>query len=406
MPFWSVIPFVCLLLVIAILPVTAKRFWESNINRAVLVSLISLPILVWLLQHDPHALWHSLHEYFSFIVLLGALYVISGGIALTGDLRATPKVNAVFLSVGCVLASFIGTTGASMVLIRPFLKTNSERTHTSHLTFFFIFLVSNCGGLLTPLGDPPLFLGYLRGVPFFWTLKLFFPWLIMNGLLLFIFYLWDRWAYRLESQEALKQDEAKISTLKLDGSKNFLFFGGVLCGVFLPSPWRELLMVLMSLLSLWVGSKTARHNNHFTWHPIVEVAILFAGIFVTMVPALVLLTQHATTFGLTKPWQFFWLTGMLSSFLDNAPTYVTFLSLAQGLGLPAEVAGIPETILMAISLGAVFMGANTYIGNGPNFMVKAIADHFGFKTPSFFRYTAYAIVILFPIYGVIHLIFL
>lgn len=406
MPIWSVIPFVCLLLVIAILPVAANRFWESNLNRAVLVSLISLPILVWLLWYDSHALLHSLREYFSFIVLLGALYVISGGIALTGDLQATPKVNTAFLSVGCVLASFIGTTGASMVLIRPFLRTNSERAHTSHLTFFFIFLVSNCGGLLTPLGDPPLFLGYLRGVPFFWTFKLFFPWLIMNGLLLFIFYLWDRWAYRSESQAVLKKDIAQIEPLRLDGWKNFLFFGGVLCGVFLPSPWREALMVLMSLLSLWVGSKTARRENRFTWHPIVEVAILFAGIFVTMVPALILLKQHASVFGLTKPWQFFWLTGLLSSFLDNAPTYVTFLSLAQGLGLPGEVVGIPENILMAISLGAVFMGANTYIGNGPNFMVKAIADHSGLKTPSFFRYLGYAILILFPLYGIIHLIFL
>lgn len=405
-PFWSVIPFVCLLLVIAILPVVSHRFWESNLNRVVLVSLISLPILVWLSWHHPHELLHSLHEYISFIILLGALYVISGGIALTGDLRATPRVNTIFLLVGCILANFIGTTGASMVLIRPFLRTNSEREHTSHLPLFFIFLVSNCAGLLTPLGDPPLFLGYLRGVPFFWTFKLFLPWLTMNGLLLLIFYLWDQRAYRLESKKALRKDASHVKPLRLDGWKNFLFFGGVLYGVFLPSPWRELLMVHMSLLSLWIGSKAARRENRFTWHPIVEVGILFAGIFVTMVPALALLKQQASAFGLVKPWQFFWLTGILSSFLDNAPTYLTFLSLAQGLGLPSEVVGIPANILMAISLGAVFMGANSYIGNGPNFMVKAIADHSGFKTPSFFRYMIYAIVVLFPLYGIIHLIFL
>lgn len=405
-PFWTALPFVVLLLLIAVLPVTAPRFWELNRNRGILVALISLPILLWLIRHQPHELAHTLHEYTSFITLLGALYVISGGIALTGDLRATPKNNTLFLAVGCLLASFIGTTGASMVLIRPFLKTNSERRHTKHLAVFFIFIVSNCGGLLTPLGDPPLFLGYLRGVPFFWTLKLFLPWLTMNGILLMMFYFWDRRAYHLESKQDLQKDITHIVPLQLDGWKNLLFIGGVLYGVFLPSPWKELLMVHMALLSLWVGSKTARRKNHFTWHPILEVTILFAGIFITMVPALNLLKSHASEFGLHEPWQFFWTTGILSSFLDNAPTYLTFLSLAQGLELAPEVIGIPENILAAISLGAVFMGANSYIGNGPNFMVKAIADHSGFKMPSFFLYMAYAGMVLFPLYLIVQLIYL
>ena len=406
LPFWSVIPFVCLLLVIAILPIVVPHFWESNRNRGILVALLSLPILILFLKNNPLAMLHSVEEYFSFIVLLASLYVISGGICVTGDLRATPTVNTAFLAIGAILANFIGTTGASMVLIRPFLKTNSERKNTSHLPMFFIFIVSNCGGLLTPLGDPPLFLGYLQGVPFFWTLKLFPIWLVMIGLLLTIFFIWDQRAYRNETKEALRFDKTSIQPLRLKGWRNFLLLGGVLYGVFLPTPWRELLMIHMTVLSLIIGPKIARHKNLFSWGPIIEVAILFAGIFITMVPALMLLKQHAPAFGISGPGQFFWMTGFLSGLLDNAPTYLTFLSLAQGLRLPAEVVGVPENILTAISVGAVFMGANSYIGNGPNFMVRAIADHSGFKTPSFFLYMGYAVVVLFPIYGIIHFIFL
>ena len=247
---------------------------------------------------------------------------------------------------------------------------------------------------------------YLRGVPFFWTLRLLPHWAIVVGLLLLIFYLWDRRVYRRETKKALKKDRLSIEPLRLQGWRNLLFLGGVLYGFFLPAPWREILMVHMGFLAFFFGSKTARNHNRFTWRPIVEIAILFAGIFITMVPALMLLKQHGPEFGITKPWQFFWLTGALSALLDNAPTYVTFLSLAQGLGLPGEVVGVPEKILEAISLGAVFMGANSYIGNGPNFMVKAIADHSGFKTPSFFLYMVYAGVVLLPIYAIIHLIFL
>ena len=292
-----------------------------------------------------------------------------------------------------------------MKLIRPFLKTNSERKITAHLPVFFIFVVSNCGGMLTPLGDPPLFLGYLRGVPFFWTLKLFPIWAFTIGALLAIFFIWDSRAHRHETRKALAADRTHIQPIRLMGWSNVLFLGGVLYSVFLPSPWREILMIHMALLSLFFGSKKARHHNQFTWGPILEVAILFAGIFVTMVPALMILGERAAAFGVREPWHFFWLTGILSSFLDNAPTYLTFLSLGQGLHLPADLVGVPTKILEAISAGAVLMGANSYIGNGPNFMVKAIVDHAGFKTPSFFGYMWYAAKVLVPLYLLVHLIF-
>ena len=404
-PLWSALPFILLLLAIAILPLVTPHFWQHDRNKGLVVLLLSLPVLVFLWREEPAAIFHTLHEYISFICLLGSLFVISGGISLRGDLLATPKVNTMFLAVGAILANLIGTTGASMVLIRAFLKTNSERKNTPHLPVFFIFVVSNCGGLLTPLGDPPLFLGYLRGVPFFWTLKLFPIWATMIGALLTVFYFLDRRAYRRESRKDLRLDRTHIQPLRLHGSVNLLFLGGVLYGVFLSSPWRELLMIHMALLSLFLGPKTARHENRFHWGPIVEVALFFAGIFVTMVPALMLLKEHGPEFGVTQPWHFFWITGTLSSFLDNAPTYLTFLSLGQGLGMAGDVVGVPSAILKAISVGAVFMGANSYIGNGPNFMVKAIADIYGFRTPSFFGYMLYAAKILVPMYLLITLIF-
>ncbi len=405
MPFWSSLPFVVLLLAIAILPLLLPHFWESNRHKGLIVGLLSLPILILLMRQNPAEIFHTLKEYFSFLCLLGSLFVISGGIAVHGDLKATPRVNTVFLALGACLANFIGTTGASMVLIRPFLRTNSERKITQHLPVFFIFVVSNCGGLLTPLGDPPLFLGYLRGVPFFWTLRLFPIWALMIGMLLLIFYLWDSKAYHREAKKDLIADTAQVQPIRLEGWSNLLFLGGVLYSVFLSTPWRELLMIHMAILSIFFGSKTARRHNRFAWGPLLEVAILFAGIFITMVPALTLLREHGAEFGIHEPWHFFWGSGLLSSFLDNAPTYLTFLSLAQGLGGHAEIVGVSARLLMAISAGAVMMGANSYIGNGPNFMVKAIADHTGFKTPSFFGYMFYALVVLFPLYGVVHFLF-
>ncbi|MBI2345812.1 MAG: sodium:proton antiporter [Deltaproteobacteria bacterium] len=405
-PYWTVIPFVLLLIAIACSPLLAPHIWESNRSKALVTFSCALPILCWLLVDDPAALRHTALDYASFICLLGSLFVISGDIAVTGDLRATPAVNTAFLAVGALLANLIGTTGASMVLIRSFLRTNSERQHTRHLPVFFIFIVSNCGGMLTPLGDPPLFLGYLRGVPFFWTITLFPIWAVATGALLVAFYCWDRIAYAREGPQALALDRARIRPLRFEGGINLLFLAGVLAAVFLPSPGRELLMIAMAAASLRLGPNVARRLNRFTWGPIVEVAILFAGIFITMVPALELLRANAPAFGLSKPWHFFWTTGILSSLLDNAPTYLTFLAVAQGLNLPADLVGVPEALLRAISVGAVLMGANTYIGNGPNFMVKAIADHAGFHTPSFLGYMRYAVMVLFPIYFLVHWIFL
>lgn len=404
-PLWTALPFVALLLAIAFLPLAAPHYWEAHRHKAAVAGCCALPILIWLLLHDGTLLLHTLGEYGAFLCLLGALYVIAGDIAVTGDLRATPRVNTAFLATGAVLANCIGTTGASMVLIRSFLRTNSERRHIAHLPVFFIFIVSNCGGLLTPLGDPPLFLGFLRGVPFFWTLRLFPIWLVTNTLLLAVFYVWDRLAYRRETARDRALDRAAIQPLRCAGGINMLFLAGVLVAVFLPAPWRELVMLAMAAGSWYLGPNVARRTNRFTWGPIVEVAILFAGIFITMVPALLLLKLHGPAFGIQTPGQFFWATGLLSGALDNAPTYLTFFSLAQGLHLPAEIVGVPTAVLTAISVGAVLMGANTYIGNGPNFMVKAIADHAGFRTPSFFGYVGYAVLILFPIYGLLHAIF-
>ncbi|OQX66924.1 MAG: sodium:proton antiporter [Sorangiineae bacterium NIC37A_2] len=397
----AVLPFATLLLCIAALPLIFHHFWESNRNKGIITAILAAPVAVWLASHDPHALEHSAIEYVSFICLLGSLFVVSGGIHVSGDLEATPKVNAVLLGIGAVLANFIGTTGASMVLIRLVLRTNSERKNTSHIPFFFILLVSNCGGLLTPLGDPPLFLGYLRGVPFFWTLNLLPVWLLAVSYLLTLFVIVDRRAYAAEPASAIAEDVSHVEPVRVTGLMNIALLLGIVLAVFLPTPYRELVMVALTVVSLVFGSKEARQKNDFSFGPILEVAILFAGIFVTMVPALALLKEHGSSLGLVSPWHYFVVTGALSSVLDNAPTYLTFLSAAQGLGLPAEVVGVPQIHLFAISAASVLMGANTYIGNGPNFMVKAIADSQAYETDNFVSYAIKAIFALTPIYLVI-----
>jgi Na+/H+ antiporter NhaD/arsenite permease-like protein len=402
---WAVVPFVGLLLSIALLPLRAPHFWESHKNKGLVAFLWSLPIAVYFLFHMPHELVLSMKDYASFLLLLTALFIVSGGIVLKGDLKATPEVNALFLLVGAVLANFIGTTGASMLLIRPMLKTNSERRHTKHIPIFFIFLVSNIGGLLTPLGDPPLFMGFIKGVPFFWTLKLLPIWAVMVGGVLLMFYLYDSLQYRKEECRDLIRDRQRVVPLHLTGTINFLWVAGIIAGIFLPFPRREGMMILMAVLSLLTTKRQCRIDNRFTYNPIVEVAILFAGIFVTMIPALLILNAHGAAIGITRPWQFFWTTGALSSFLDNTPTYLAFFSMAQGLGLNGEMMGIPTLFLQAISVGAVFMGANSYIGNGPNFMVKVIAEEHKLKMPSFFGYMVYSFAILIPLYVVVTLIF-
>jgi Na+/H+ antiporter NhaD/arsenite permease-like protein len=302
------------------------------------------------------------------------------------------------------LASLLGTTGASMLLIRLLLRTNSERRHTRHIPFFFILLVSNAGGLLTPLGDPPLFLGFLRGVPFAWTLRLFPIWLLAVGYLLVLFYWIDRRAYAREAAADLAKDAQQFEPLQIYGRLNLLWLAVIVLSVFFPSPIREAAMVGSAAASLLIGGRTGRNLNAFSFSPIAEVAILFAGIFITMSPALLLLEQKGPALGLSAPWHFFLVSGALSSVLDNAPTYLTFLTAAQStstsLGLAIDVVSVPASLLAAVSAGSVLMGANTYIGNGPNFMVKSIAEASGYRMPSFGRYAMMAILILSPVYVV------
>ncbi len=414
-PLYICLPFAFLLLLIAVMPLTFSHFWEKNRNKAIITAIVSLPVFIFLVLNSPTELVHTFEEYISFIVLLASLFIISGGILVTGDLRATPKVNTAFLLIGAVIANFIGTTGASMLLIRPLINTINERKHIYHIPIFFIFIVSNIGGSLTPLGDPPLFLGYLRGVPFTWTLHLFPMWLTALTILLGIFYIWDSYCYRKETPRDIQKDITKRVPLKISGGINLLFLIGVIIPVLfqIPAPYRELVMGLMTILSLIFTKKELRKDNKFTFYPISEVAILFVGIFITMVPLLVLLEEKGASLGITKPWQYFWFTGLLSSFLDNAPTYLTFTSLAESVtrslghgGFPiVHGIGVRQDLLLAISCGAVFMGANTYIGNGPNFMVKSIVEEQKIKVPHFFEYIMYSGMILLPIFLIITLIF-
>ncbi len=402
---WA-LPFAGMLLAIAVLPLAAPNFWESNSRKLLVAGVLAAPVLALYLRAQPSALVDTAGEYASFIVLLAGLFVISGGIHLSGDVPATPLANAGFLGLGAILASFIGTTGASMLLIRPLLQTNAQRKHVAHTVVFFIFLVSNIGGCLTPLGDPPLFLGYLEGVPFAWTLRLLPHWLFTTALVLAVYVAWDRRAYAGEARADRRRDAFEVRPLRVTGKANAFLLLGVLAAVaLLRAPWREVAILAFSAVSYAGTDPEVRRANRFTFHPILEVAVLFAGIFVTMQPALDLLRARGAELGVHAPWQFFWATGALSSFLDNAPTYLTFLALAQGLELPSNVAGVPDPILAAVSVGAVFMGANTYIGNGPNFMVRSIAEERGVRMPSFGGYMLYSGAVLIPVFLLVTLVF-
>lgn len=401
-----VLPFVAMLLAIAFLPLFAPRFWGSNRRKLGVAGALALPVLVLYLRRHPASLVHVAGDYVSFILLLGSLFVISGGILLEGDLRATPRNNTAFLAVGAVLANVVGTTGASMLLVRPLLQSNQQRRRVWHTVVFFIFVVANVGGCLTPLGDPPLFLGYLQGVPFTWTLRLLPEWAFAVGALLLVYHLWDRREYAREMGRDRLRDRLDVRPLRIGGKENAVYLLGVVAAVaFLGPPWRELALVALAAASLARTPRDLRAANHFTWHPILEVAALFAGIFVTMLPALDLLRARGAELGVREPWQFFWAAGSLSSVLDNAPTYLAFLALAQGQGLTAQVVGVPHEILRAISLGAVFMGANTYVGNGPNFMVRAVAEARGVKMPSFGGYMILSGVVLIPLFVLVTLVF-
>ena len=431
---WSMIPFGLMLLTIAVAPLLAEHWWESNRHKLTVALFLGVPTAVCLIAGGMlHDLEHQLFgDYIPFIILLLALYVITGGIHLSGDIKAKPWVNTIFLGVGWLLASVMGTTGAAMLLIRPLLATNQQRKHKVHTVLFFIALCANCGGLLTPLGDPPLFMLFLRGAEFTWFLSMWAPWLFTGVILLLIYFALDTYHYKKEHWTALSADHREHTPLKVQGKVNFIYLIGVVLTVALINAgtipqmglesaplWikylREIVLVSLTLLSLYSTPKKIRFTmNKFTWDPIIEVAVLFLGIFTTMTPALAYLNDHAASLGLNKVWQFYYTSGALSSFLDNTPTAVAFHSVASGL-TPDQMAtfgngmmaGIPEILLMAICIGSVFFGAMTYIGNGPNFMVKAIAEENGVKMPSFFGYMfKFSLIVLLPIYILVQIIFL
>ncbi|MFA5808449.1 MAG: sodium:proton antiporter [bacterium] len=407
LPLWSVVPFAGLLLSIALLPLFAPSLWVRHYAKVCLA--FGVPVAGFFLLRAPRELLHTVLEYASFLILLASLFTISGGILLRGTLRGSAGVNCAILAVGAVLANVFGTTGASMLLIRPLLRANAHRHRKAHVVVFFIFVVANIGGALTPIGDPPLFLGYLRGVPFFWTLRAMgLLWAVAAGLVIGAFYLVDRRAFALDTVAggdlAAASGEARVP-LSIEGKINLPLLMVVIGAVFLPTPWREMAMVAAAFVSAWKTPAKVREENEFTWYPIEEVAVLFAGIFATMIPALLILKARGAELGVVSPAHFFWATGVLSSFLDNAPTYLTFFSLAQGVGGTQTVAGVSAPLLQALSAGAVFMGANSYIGNAPNFMVKAIAEEAGVRMPSFFGYMAWSCGILLPIFALLTLLF-
>lgn len=431
---WSMIPFGLMLLTIAVAPLLVEHWWESNKHKLTVALFLGVPTAVCLIAGGMlHELEHQLFgDYIPFIVLLLALYVVTGGIHLSGDIKAKPWVNTLFLGLGWLLASFMGTTGAAMLLIRPLLTTNRQRDHKVHTVLFFIALCANCGGLLTPLGDPPLFMLFLRGAEFTWFFSMWTPWLFTGVLLMIIYYLLDTYYYKREHWTALSADHREHTPLKIEGHVNFLYLLGIVLTVAFVNEgvipemgekhapmWlkymREIVLLSLTGLSFYTTNKKLRFvKNKFSWAPIIEVAVLFLGIFTTMTPALAYLNDNAASLGLSETWQFYYMSGALSSFLDNTPTAVAFHSVASGL-TPEQMltfgdsfmAGIPKVLLKAICTGSVFFGAMTYIGNGPNFMVKAIAEENGVKMPSFFGYMLkFSLIVLLPIYILVQLIFL
>ena len=429
---YLLIPFAVMLLSIALMPLIAPRFWGKNINKLIFVLVISIPTAIILnraglgenLKHQ------MLYDYIPFIALLAALYVVTGGIRINYSTTPRPTVNAAIMFIGYGLASIVGTTGASMLLIRPLLEINRDRSYKIHTILFFIAMVANCGGVLTPLGDPPLFLLYLRGAEFSWFQTLFPQWAFVGSVLLAIYMVIDTYIWKRKEvigvrprSESESDEPIRIS---FSGTVNLFYLSAILLAVAfinpaeIPAmaaegaPWymrflREIVLVVILLLSIISTRRRVRHENHFSWEPITEVAILFIGIFVTMTPALLFLNENAASLGISTPSQFFFFSGALSSFLDNAPTAVAFHTVAAGLPMAEGaklVAGIPVQMLTAIALGSVLFGAMTYIGNGPNFMVKAVAENDGVRMPSFFGYIfKFSLIILLPTYILVALIF-
>lgn len=452
LPVWSIIPFVGMLLSIAICPLVNGHWWEHNQGKvSAFWSLVFLiPFVIGFgMQETIYELYHSiLLDYIPFIILLFGLFCVAGGIVLRGNLRGNPRINVIILAIGTVLASVIGTTGAAMLLIRPLIRANNWRKHRTHTIVFFIFLACNIGGALTPVGDPPLFMGFLRGVPFFWTTEnVLMPYLFNSIILLLIYYFLDRYFYKkdlaaVDHRDIAGEDEG---ALRIEGAHNFVFILMILAGVILSgvlpklplfadqatgevygihmyhlhghdivweytSMIRDVIILLAAFLSMKTTSKTSREYNRFNWGPIEEVAKLFIGIFITMIPALAILGAKGASLGIEHPAQFFWASGLLSSFLDNTPTYVVFLTTAGALhvagdGIQTTVGLVHTHVLEAISAGAVFMGAMTYIGNAPNFMVRSIAEENHVKMPSFFGYMGWSIAFLIPLFILDTLIF-
>ena len=436
LPVWSALPFAGMLLSIAVFPLLAPGFWHHHYPK-VAAGWSAVVVVPFVLAYGGTALHELAHvavvDYVPFIILLGALFTIGGGIYVRGGLRGTPAVNAAIMATGTILASWVGTTGAAMLFVRPLLRANRERRHRAHTIVFFIFLVANIGGALTPLGDPPLFLGFLHGVPFFWTFALWREVVFVAGAVLACYVAIDVVQWRREDARLRRRPETPREPVRIEGWHNFVFLGGVLGAVILSGIWdlgevnvlgvhqqrqnllRDGILVLMLAGSWWTTSSRIRKENEYTWAPIREVAILFAAIFATIIPPLAMLRagEHGAlafvVHAVREPAHFFWASGILSSFLDNAPTYLTFLSTALGRLYPgvAERDAIHRLIaengafLQAISTGAVFMGANTYIGNAPNFMVKSIAEEAGVPMPSFFGYILwYSLPVLIPVFAV------
>lgn len=443
-PMWLVIPFAGLLLSIAVFPLVKPVWWEKNQPWAVafwsVLFIVPYACMFGVSSATETVLECIINDYLTFIVLLFGLFCVAGNVTLEGDLAGSPRINTMILAVGTLLSSCIGTTGASMLLVRPIIKMNSWRKRKSQIMIFFIFMISNMGGCLTPIGDPPLLMGFTRGVSFTWSLKLF-PILIFNMVILcVIFYLIDRFNYRKDIAEGCRPDLSKAGTeVKFEGFHNIIFIvmivGAVILSGVLPTlpafktadgavkgirifenvvftfpAMIEIAIILVAaLLSFKTTNREIRVKNHFTWGAIKEVAILFVGIFITMQPALKILTAKGASLGITEPYQMFWITGALSSFLDNTPTYLVFLTTAGTLGatsgIVTTVGIVTEKLLTAISCGAVFMGAITYIGNAPNFMVKSISDENGVRMPSFFGYMLWSVGILVPVFIIDTLVF-
>ncbi len=449
LPLWSVIPFAGILLSIALFPLLAPHFWHHHYPKVSLAWALAFAI-PFLIVYKGIALYEIMHiyiiDYIPFIILLWGLFTVAGGIHVKGTMKGTPAVNTMLLLIGTLLASWIGTTGAAMLLIRPILRSNSWRKYKVHTIVFFIFMVANIGGSLTPLGDPPLFLGFLHGVKFFWTFKLIPLMGFTVGILTVLYFILDTYYYKKEEMPESELNKEK-EPLKIEGLHNFLFLAGIVGAVLfsglvkmseisiggvhqsLQNLLKDVMIILMGVLSMVTTAKIIREENEFSWEPIKEVAYLFAGIFMTIIPALAILKAGVNgelSFLITavkKPSQYFWATGILSSFLDNAPTYLTYFNTALGTYFPGQSEAVSVPILMsdgvipnsiyrysdyllAISAGAVFMGANTYIGNAPNFMVKSIAEESGVQMPSFFGYMfKYSIPILVVIFILVTLVF-